>query len=49
MFRIIKWLFLLAVLSFISLILFSYLGPFFGVSFVPTRTLTTVPVILNDG
>jgi hypothetical protein len=25
------------------------LGPFFGVSFVPTRTLTTVPVILNDG
>jgi len=29
MFRIIKWLFPLAVLSFISLILFAYLGPFF--------------------
>ncbi len=49
MFRIIKWLFMLAVLSFISLILFAYVGPFFGVSFVPMRTFRTVPVILNDG
>ena len=49
MFRLIKWLFLLAALSFIYLILFAYLGPFFGVSFAPTRILTTVPVILNDG
>ena len=29
MFRLIKWLFLLAILSFMSLILFAYLGPFF--------------------
>jgi hypothetical protein len=49
MFRLIKWLFLLAILSFISLILFAYLGSFFGVSFAPTRSLTTVPVILNEG
>ena len=49
MFRLIKWLFLLAILSFISLSLFAYLGPLFGVSFAPTRSLTTVPVILNEG
>ena len=49
MFRLIKWLFLLTILSFMSLILFAELGPFFGVSFAPTRSLTTVPVILNEG
>ena len=49
MFRLIKWLFLLSIFSLISLVLFAYFGPFFGVSFAPTRSLTTVPVILNEG
>lgn len=48
MFRILKWLFLLTALGLISLTLFAYLGPFFGVSFAPKQTLTTVPVILNE-
>ena len=35
MLRLIKWLFYLAVLAFIALVAYAYLGPFFGVDFSP--------------
>ncbi|WP_203227966.1 hypothetical protein [Roseovarius dicentrarchi] len=35
MFRLIKWLFYLAILAFIALIGYAYLGPFFGADFTP--------------
>ncbi|WP_170222766.1 hypothetical protein [Marimonas lutisalis] len=33
--RIIKWLFILAILAVIALIAYAYLGPFFGADFSP--------------
>jgi len=33
--RVIKWLFYLAVLAFVALVAYAYLGPFFGADFSP--------------
>lgn len=33
MFRLIKWLFYLAILAFVALVGYAYLGPFFGADF----------------
>lgn len=35
MWRIIKWLFYLAILAAIALVAYAYLGPFFGADFSP--------------
>jgi len=35
MLRIIKWLFFLAILGFIALVAYAYIGPFFGADFTP--------------
>ncbi len=33
--RIIKWLFILAILAVLALVAYAYLGPFFGADFSP--------------
>lgn len=35
MVRLIKWLFYLAVLGFVALVAYAYIGPFFGADFSP--------------
>ena len=35
MFRLIKWLFYLAIIGFIALVGYAYIGPFFGADFTP--------------
>ena len=35
--RIIKWLFILAILAMIALVAYAYLGPFFGADFSPPQ------------
>lgn len=47
MFRLIKWLFYLAVLGFIALVVYAYLGPFFGADFSPPQTEIRDSVILE--
>lgn len=37
MWRIIKWLFILAILAMIALVGYAYLGPFFGADFSPPQ------------
>tara|TARA_B100001057_G_scaffold81047_1_gene76294 strand:+ start:813 stop:962 length:150 start_codon:yes stop_codon:yes gene_type:complete len=32
----------------IGLILYAYLGPFFGVSFEPVQIMERIPVVLNE-
>jgi hypothetical protein len=46
--RIFKLLIYIAVLGFIGLVGYAYLGPFFGVDFSPPQTEIREPVILND-
>lgn len=46
--RLFKWLSILFVICFIALVIYGYIGPFFGVSFDPVRSLTQEPVILNE-
>ena len=45
---IFKFLVYLAMTCGIGLILYAYLGPFFGVSFEPTQNVERVPVDLNE-
>jgi hypothetical protein len=47
MFRLIKWLFYLAILGFIGLVAYAYLGPFFGADFTPAQTETRQDIILE--
>ena len=35
--RIIKWLFILAILAMIALVAYAYVGPFFGADFSPPQ------------
>lgn len=35
MFRLMKWIFYLAVIGFVALTAYAYLGPFFGADFSP--------------
>ncbi len=46
--RLLKWIFVFVVICFVALVIYTYIGPYFGVSFDPVRTLTQEPVILNE-
>ena len=46
--RIFKFLVYLVVTCGIVLILYAYLGPFFGISFEPNQNTERVPVVLNE-
>ena len=47
MWRIIRWLFYLAVLGAIALVVYAYAGPFFGADFGAPQTEIRVPVTLD--
>lgn len=47
MFRLIKWLFFLAILGFATLVGYAYVGPFFGADFSPPQTEIRDRVILE--
>lgn len=49
MLRIIKWLFYLAILAFIALVAYAYIGPFFGADFSPPRNEIRQEIILETG
>ncbi len=44
--KLIKLLFFLAILAFIGLVGYAYVGPFFGANFAPEQVETSVPVTL---
>ncbi|MFD0858375.1 hypothetical protein [Roseovarius aquimarinus] len=46
-FRLIKWLFYLAVLGFIALVGYAYVGPFFGADFTPDATEIRQDILLD--
>ncbi|MDE1130402.1 MAG: hypothetical protein OSA49_02455 [Ascidiaceihabitans sp.] len=45
--KLIKLLFLIAILAFIGLIGYAYIGPFFGADFSAPQTEVRQPLILN--
>jgi len=45
--RVIKWLFYLAVLAFVALVAYAYLGPFFGADFSPPEREIRQDLILE--
>ena len=45
--RLIKLLIYLALLGFISLVVYTYVGPFFGADFAPAQVETSEPVTLT--
>lgn len=47
--RIIKWLIYLAVLAAIALVVYAYLGPFFGADFSAPLREIRVPVDVGNG
>lgn len=47
MFRLIKWLFYLAILAFIALVGYAYLGPFFGADFAPPSVEIRKEILLD--
>ncbi|WP_202075858.1 hypothetical protein [Pseudooceanicola pacificus] len=47
MFTVIKWLFYLALLLGFALVVYAYLGPWFGVDFSPPLTEVRSPVTLD--
>lgn len=47
--RLIRFLFLVAMLSGVALVAYAYVGPYFGVDFTPPQTEIHVPVTLGDG
>jgi hypothetical protein len=47
MFRLFKYLIFLAVIGFIALAGYAYIGPFFGVDFSAPQDETRVPVTLD--
>lgn len=49
MVRIIKWLLILAVLAFLALVAYAYLGPFFGADFGPPEREIRQEIILETG
>ena len=49
MLRLIKWLFYLAILAFIALVGYAYLGPFFGADFTPPMNEIRQDIILETG
>ena len=49
MFRLINWLFYLAILAFIALVGYAYIGPFFGADFSPPSNEIRQEIILETG
>lgn len=47
MFRLIKWLFYLSILGFLALVIYAYLGPFFGADFSPRQDEIRQEIILE--
>ena len=47
MFKLVKWLFYLAILAFIALVGYAYLGPFFGADFTPPAEEIRQEIILE--
>lgn len=47
MFRLIKLLFYLAILGFLALVIYAYLGPFFGADFSPRQNEIRQEIILE--
>jgi hypothetical protein len=47
MFKLIKALIFLAIVGFIALVGYAYVGPFFGADFAAPQTEVRVPVVLN--
>jgi len=47
MFRLIKWLFYLAIAGFLALTAYAYLGPFFGADFSPPQEEIRKEIILE--
>lgn len=47
MFRLFKYLFILAVLALIGLVGYAYIGPYFGADFSAPQSETRVPVTLD--
>jgi len=47
--RLIKWLFYLAFLAFAALVVYAYVGPFFGVDFAPPSEEIRQEIILETG
>ncbi|MEQ9242004.1 hypothetical protein [Roseovarius indicus] len=45
--RLIKWLFYLAVLAFLALVAYAYIGPFFGADFSPPEEEIRQEIILE--
>ena len=43
-----KFLIYLAITGAIALVIYTYLGPFFGISFEPNQATERVPVVLNE-
>ena len=46
--KIIKWLFHLIVIGALGLIIFAYLGPFFGFDFTPEDKTIIIPVEIHE-
>jgi hypothetical protein len=46
--KIIKWLFYLIVTGALGLIIFAYLGPFFGFDFTPEKQNIIIPVEIHE-
>ena len=46
--KIIKWLFYLIVTGALGLIIFAYLGPFFGFDFTPEEKTIIIPVEIHE-
>ncbi len=49
MLRLLKWLIYLAILAFIGLVGYAYIGPFFGVDFSPPTNEIRQEIILESG
>ncbi|MCR9147273.1 MAG: hypothetical protein NXH74_08735 [Rhodobacteraceae bacterium] len=47
MLRLIKWIFYLALLGFVALAGYAYIGPFFGADFSPPNTEIRQDIILE--
>ena len=46
--RLLKWISIFFFICCVALVVYAYIGPYFGGSFDPVRTLTQEPVILNE-
>ncbi|WP_166434031.1 hypothetical protein [Roseovarius spongiae] len=49
MFRLIKWLIYLAIIAFVGLVAYAYIGPFFGADFSPPVNEIRQEIILETG